>query len=521
MFNIRGKSMNRNRIFRTLFVVPFAVTALFIAAACNGSGARADSGGRKLVRASAAAMPDWAVVPRQDSQYVYFAGSVTKAADIAAGRQQATVDALYQLVSYIGLRANVDIRENVRYREDQDVSSYISEITRQVGAVSQANVTVEVVDYYYETYSDGTIDMYILIRFPKSWIDRERARIAAQVKEQRATATAYLATAHTALSNGNVAKALDSALSAYYVAIQAAENGDLYDESKNMIYSLLGGLSVKLAGSPKYVFKEGGSDPVEMVVVSSATGKPVPGLKMDGNEPDGLAKFVSTGGYSTDANGHIVFSVSELTADLNSVSGIEGVFTFSLDKMQNMKTVDPDFYDQISKLRDASALRVKLAVANKSQVAPTAVVVVSAIRNENRYTGAAFSPAMVDAFSSALSSMGYNILAVEVSAGTISSLSGDDAIKEAVVKYIKSHYPNAVRICYAFESITDTGPNPYNASLRGGEVKIEVTLVELDTGEVIGGASLLGRGYGLNLSQAAQMAEQKIRDKLPTELTNL
>ncbi len=509
--------------------VTAGMAAFFLILFCVAQ--RIDAADQKVtvIKTSAPSMPDWVLKKKKSPEYVYFVGMSSKSPDMKSAKKEAIDDAASQLIEYIGFRATARFKSTKEMADSDNVSSFSQNIEQTLEGKGSANVNIDLEDFYYEQYSDNTITMYCLIKFPQDWVEKERARLQKLVSDQHRQAEEYLNESSEELKNGNLSRALDLSLSALIVSEKAAENSDLYDQAKNTILLELSSLSVTLEGTPKYAYREGGSDPIRIRAISSKTSGSVPGLMIDINEQNTNALLASKKGNTTDEKGEVEYSVDKIVN--NSADKLLIYSSLSLAKFGVIKNFDPDFYSRLLEIQDKQALRFSLSPVKRDKVITTALVIFDMSKEGKQDVKNGLSPKFQESVSGKLADAGYNIISVEVPASVISSGREEGKIRQAIINYLKANYPGAIRLLIGIRQINYLGEigkdiifkdyNLNDSQLKSVEVKFILSFISMETGKTEKGVTLEERGTGLNVSQALDIATKRITDKLNGELDNL
>ena len=130
-----------------------------------------------VIKTSAPSMPEWVLKKRKSPEYVYFVGMSSKSPDMKSAKKEAVDDAASQLIEYIGFRATTRFKSTKEISDSDNVSSESRTIEQTLEGRGSANVNIDLEDFYYEQYSDNSITMYCLIKFPQDWVEKERARL--------------------------------------------------------------------------------------------------------------------------------------------------------------------------------------------------------------------------------------------------------------------------------------------------------------------------------------------------------
>ncbi len=481
----------------------------------------------KVVKTSSPSMPDWILKKKKSADFVYFTGMSSRSPDIKAAKKEAVDDAASQLVEYIGFRATARFKSTKEMSDSDNVSSVKENIEQTLEGKGTASVNIDIEDFYYEQYSDGTINMYCLLKFPVDWVEKERKRLAKLVADQRMKSQEYMGEADESLKAGALSKSLDLAVQALFISEKAAENSDLYDQSKNMILLILSSLSFTLEGSPKYAYKEGGSDPIIIRAASTKTTESVPGLLVEVNEANTNAVMASKTGNSTDAKSEVEFNVSKIVNP--DIDKLDIYSTFSLAKLAGVGKFDEDFYKELSNLQGTQALKFSLTAAGRDKAITTALVVFDMIKQGKQNFKGELSPKLQETVSGKMADAGYNIISAEIPESVVSAARDEGRIKQAMIAYIKTNYSGVKRVLIGMRQINYLGEigkdivfkdyDLNDSNFKSAEVKLILSFINIDSGKTEKGVTIDSRGMGLNIGQAVDNATKKITDKLDGEIS--
>ncbi len=122
--------------------------------------------------------PYWITKPQlPDDKYVYFVGIKTGAKSLESGRQKAIKDAVRQIVEYIGVRVSVKLVSQK--------SSLVTKLADEIKLYASADVRGTIIKemYYEQNRKDKSYGVYILARYLKDEIEREKKRLKAVLEE--------------------------------------------------------------------------------------------------------------------------------------------------------------------------------------------------------------------------------------------------------------------------------------------------------------------------------------------------
>ncbi len=516
--------MNR----KTLFFILIIAFVFFVSCGGQNSAVKPNEP-TKVIRTSAKIMPEWVLNKKKSDDFVYFVGISSRVSDLKTAKKASIDDAISQLIEYIGFRATTKFQSRKEISDLDNISGFKLDIVQSIEGKGSANVSVDVQDVYYEEYSDNTISLYSLLKIPVSWVEKERARLQKLVSDQREKSGEYISEANSSIKNGDLARALDMALNALSISEKAAENSDIYDESKRIITLILSSLSFSLGGTPKYAFIEGGSDIIPVMVSSSKTGGGIPGIMLTAYEINGNADIGSKTGNISGEKGIVNFEVEKIKKAV--AAKISVAVMFSMNKFDTIKTMDMDFYKEIASIQKSQALNLNLTVARKERVITTAIAVIDIIKENEKAQEIDVPVKFREAVSGNLANIGFNIVSADFPQNIFMVGNEENRIKEAAISFIKKSYPDVKRLFLGIREINILGKigsditfktYDINASdIQIVDMKFVLSLIDVDTKKVSRGINVSSKGQGLNITQAIETAEKRVLDKLEDEFNEL
>lgn len=498
---------------------------MFVYSSCNDQTAVKSDQPPKIIKSSSATVPEWILKKKKTEDTVYFVGMSSKTQDLKEAKRLSINDATAQLVEFIGFRATSKL-QSVKEMSDQDnIGTFKQNIIQSIEGKGTANVTVDVEDIYYEQYSDNTYSMYTLIKFPLSWVEKERERLKKLVADQRAKSSGYNKEANSSILKGELAKALDLSLQAYSVSELAAENSDINQEARNNIILILSSLSFSLDNSPKYAYREGSSDTVRVKVSSTKTGNVVPGLMTSSFEINSNAVVSAISGNNTWADGLVTY---EVLKTLETTGPIELTISFAMSKFDAIQKTDPEFYTEILRLHKSQSLKVPLTLVRKDQALPMGIVIIDFIHETKDSLKVGASPKFLESVSGLMANNGYNVTPSEIPTTVLKNSKEEGQIRDAVLSVFKKKYPDIKRLLAGIRQINKLGElgkdikfSSYDlgeSGLMAVDVKCVLSLIDVDNAKVIKSFALDVKGQGLNLEQAIELASKRSLEKLETEI---
>lgn len=496
---------------RIHFMTVIITGLLLIVQGCGGSSVRPDSD--KVVKASADQMPGWVLKPTTDSKYVYFVGMSGKADDIKGAKALAGQNAVGQLVEYIGFRATRKF--NLTRKGDMDsINGFTRTLEETIEGKGSASVVVDVVEVYYEQYADGKYMFYSLIRFPKAWVEKERERLTKLVADQRQKSKDLLEEAESLRKQGRLNKSVETAMNALLIAEKAAENSDVYDDAKTFIQVTMSGLSFSLESQPKYVYTGGGSDIIKIGAYYQA--KPAEGIMTVAYENQSNAQLLSPGGNTTANDGLVSYEVTTLTP---GTSKVNLVFTFNMQKFNIIKDADPDFYKALEKLQSSKALTIGLPVMDKDKAWPGCVVALDIEVLSSGMPRVEYNMKFQQAMSTVLTSVGYNVVSVEIPDNLLKQASANSDYQKKIVDYIKEVNPDIKRVYWAIRTPENRGKNQFDVEVFS--YRVQVALINVKNMKQDKGWDFASKGLGQSKVQAQAAADKNIPAEFQNLLTNL
>jgi hypothetical protein len=493
---------------------------------CDDKGTVKQGGAPKLVKASSETMPDWVLKKKKSDEYVYFVGMSSKAPDMKEAKKTSVDDAVSQLVEYIGFKATAQFQSKKEISDLDNISSFKQNIMQTLDGKGTAKVNIDVEEIYFEQYSDNTYSIYSLIKFPVDWVQKERTRLQKLTADQREKSESYLKEADASVVKGDMMKALDLALNALYISEKAAENSDLYDQSKNMIALVLSSLTFSIEGTPRFAYLEGGSDPVNIKASSSKSGSPVAGMMMEYYEVNTNAQVSSKTGNITDGSGIVKISADKLKDP--APDQVTVFVSFSMAKFKPVNDIDEEFYQKIKDLQVSQAVKVNLKSAKMDKVIPTSLFVIDLITDQKKNVKTALSPAFLEQVSGKMADAGYNIISIDIPKQVLLQGKADGQIRESVMSYIKKNYNGIKRVLLGVRDINILGKlgedvkfDIYKLNDSGiiiVDMKFVLSLMDVDSGKVEKGITIGAKGQGLNDEQAIQTGERKMLEKMQDQI---
>ncbi len=467
----------------------------------------------RLIETSSPTKPEWILKKRKSDENYYFVGIGKKNNELQNARKSAISDAASRLLEFIGFRATTRFKSTKEFRDFDDSSSFREEILQTIEGKASASVIIEIEDTYYEKYTDGYL-FYVLLKSPVKWVEKERKRLKKLLEEQRNLAILNLNEAKRQFENGEVVKAIDNTILAIEISEKAEENSDIYEEAKDFLISIISSLRFSLKNKPLYVYKEGGSDEIQLMITTTKNYKPVTGLLIELTGNDKNLTFTAKKGLQTDESGIVLVEINQCTPD----EEVEIGFSFSLKKFEKLKEIDEEFYSRIKKYNEILKLSVKLSIKEKYKAIPSGVVIIDTEEDKG------FSFKFQENVTGFFANRGFNVSSIEISK-IAKSTDTPEKVKNSVISLIRKEYnskiKNLIIIFRNFNYIGEIGKDikftEYDlndSGIKVYEILCSIFIINLETGNTEKAFNFSVKGSGLNKSQALQNSEKKILEKL-------
>lgn len=505
-----------------------SILMVVLISACGGEAVKSSSR-PTLVRSSATSQPDWILKKKRSPDFLYFVGMSQHAPDLKTARRSAIVDATSQLVENIGFRATSRFESRKETVEADNLSAFRQSVVQSLEGQGSAQVAVDVDEIYSEEYSDGTYAVYVLLKIPGSWIEKERERITKLTADQRNQSRALLDESTAAFEANNLAKSLDYAYNALLISEKASENQDIYDEAKNRINLILSTLSLVMPSTPRYAYLEGGSDDIVIQAVSSRTGTGVSGLNIVVEDTNLRSVVSARNGQASDSQGQVFYRVDK--PGKSGVNQLGLIAALSLNRFETIRNIDPEYYQTLLDWQKRLSMKISLQVISKMKVIPTTLIVYDVFHEGGKVSRTGFASGFEEKLQGTLANQGFNILAAEIPVTVIPPSAEEVRVKESVLSHLRKNYPGIKRVFIGIRDINPLGKvgediqfQTYNINGSGRvgvEVKFVLSLLDVSTGTVEKGIQMTVRGSGLNAGQALEIAERKLTEQLQTQVVEL
>lgn len=460
-----------------------ALFVLILFAACGDST-------RNFVRASGD-LPAWIASSYSDDGNFYFSGSAFQSENLERGKDFAYAEAVFNLMAYIGIAADVETYFVTVNSNVSGVESYFEEMVDSVNVSGSANISLSLEEIYSEYYDDGTVDVYVLISSSEEAVEKAREEIEAVHAQIAANALLALEEAKTALEEGDVIEALTKGFSAYHLAAESFGATAVYLEAGEFITALFSQITLRLDSEPVHFYEEGGSDNIAVTVLYR--GEPVSFMTLS-YELEGEKNLVEC-----DESGRVVLNISPAEeakkAELLLALSIEGL----LSEMTDAELLLAEF----EAARELSALKIDLSRSTQKKAARIAV-----FAGTTGDGGEARSTQLETDFSEILMDAGYTLSSVNIPS-EITDYS-------SVLEWLSENDFNATRLFYIQQNILYLSGTTVG-NFKSSSVTISVNLVDISSGETLQSFSVTEELYGMTYEQAAKNATAKALETISVE----
>jgi len=192
-----------------------------------------------LLISCAAKRPGWIRSIPQDEQYFYAVGIKTGASTLEEGKRSAVQQAVTELVEHFELQSSVKYEE----RKTELETKVMDEIRSLSGNVKIKGSLIS--DWHFEKTGDGRYDVYVLLRYPRVELEKERARQQSEATEKISSIQGALIRGDKAAARGDVGEAINSFLTAVNLAALYKESS-LYSRAHERLNQLVSGIQIRV-----------------------------------------------------------------------------------------------------------------------------------------------------------------------------------------------------------------------------------------------------------------------------------
>ena len=189
-------------------------------------------------------MPKWITHPPKEKGYLHIVGVKTEAPSLEEGRRLAIQQAIGEIVQYFGFTSQAQFYE----KKTELTSKIIDEIQSTSEKVRIKGALLQ--DWYFKKTEQGKYSVYVLVRYPKREIDKEKTRQRKNETERLFLAQKELNVAMEAEAKGEIISAFAGYIDAMRLSSEI-EAGNVFQwKAKDRLKSLSAQVKLmKLSGN--------------------------------------------------------------------------------------------------------------------------------------------------------------------------------------------------------------------------------------------------------------------------------
>lgn len=204
----------------------------------------------RLLYSSQKKRPKWIVKPPKLKEDLYFVGTKTGSESLDEGKKSAVDGAVKEIVEFFGITAKTSYEEKASY--------FSTKILDQIQTKGEARIAgLDVEEMYYEEWQEEegrkTYNVFVLIRYPKEELEKEKRRLIKEEERKRKEAQAMIKQGDKNAQKGEISDALGNYASALTL-LDYVEGGQ---EMKSQVYNQAGAVLRKLGMEALDYEKEG------------------------------------------------------------------------------------------------------------------------------------------------------------------------------------------------------------------------------------------------------------------------
>jgi hypothetical protein len=174
---------------------------------------------------------------REDDRYLYVPGVATGASSLEEGKRRAVLQAVSEIVQFFGYTSTVEYNE----KRTELSTKILDQFTAASGDARVRGSMVEDLRWERDP-GKGTYDVYVIVRFPKEEIHRERTRLLREEAERHWLVQKCLRDGAAAEGQGDVR----TALAQYVQALRLCAGDPAFGNARAQAASALGSLAGRL-----------------------------------------------------------------------------------------------------------------------------------------------------------------------------------------------------------------------------------------------------------------------------------
>lgn len=495
---------------RWLMCVASGIAAILVLSSCAGTPTRSSQ-----PETESREVPDWVKSAPDDTQeYVYFVGY---ASDPEGNQARAEEQATYAMISEITRYIGVQVTSETTAEAKASLDDFQSSVTQEVRQTSDSRVTGFRIADKWVSGGGGEVTVYLLGRYNREDLMKEKRRLE-EVFQAKIDAVAVPEQEGRDLEGrGRYFQAIRRYIQAAVAAANSeVDNADiLFQRNIDNAKRVIGSISLIKLNDNLQVYSGQSFDEdfgVKLVYGSDleAPGIPAADVRVSyrvlrSNGRMGVASEV----LQTDPEGYLTFThpVPEFvgTAQLTMALEIEGY-------LEPLYDVESPFQAQVDSLEDLALdkrVTFRYEVVSNAKNIPTALSIIDLDSAGNPTGKRETASSVMDGLSSA----DFKVRLAGAPDAMI--LSGG---RTAVEREVLTRFGNEVRrLAYGTARIDEFEERDGNFFVK---VRGEVTVTELETGEVIASVNRTKRSRGTNVGSAISAAFRGLGQEIGKELVN-
>lgn len=459
--------------------------------------------------------PAWVfTTPEADAQYVYFTGSgSSKSGSLADAEQAARGTVIDEIMRYLGVRITAQTTATAK----SSLQSYQTDLQQTLTSTSSGRVTGLEITEKWSEQRDGGTTMYVLARYAKNDLNREKRRLEEIFQEKIEAISGPEAEGNRLAAQGEPYQAalryIEAAAAAYKSELENAQIK--FERNMNQAAESLRRIGlVKLNDNLSTFLGQAFAEPFLLKVVNGST-QADPGLA--GVAIQVAYKEMRAGGrvavrtqlLKSDAAGRVSFA-----HPIPEFVGKEQVsMSLSLgEALEALQDVPDKLYGQVEALEQLAlsrAVAFSFESQSRAKTIATGLTVFDLDASGNPIALTETSAGLLEA----LSKGGFRVTVLQAAAGNVAGRT--DA---QVLSFLSRNFQGQVeRVVFGTAQISDHSQDGQTMIIQvTGNVKV----VELATGKILLAVNRSKRAQGTNASAALATAFKELGKELGQALIN-
>jgi len=443
--------------------------------------------------------PSWVLDPPEDTaESVYFTGSGTDHdGDVAAAEDIATNRVIAEITRYLG----IEVTSDTTAEAEASLDSFQANVRQEVRQRGEARVEGLHTEDRYVEERNGRVTLHVLARYEREALEQERARLARLFQERVDAVEIPAAEARERAERYDIYGAIRKYIEAAAAAAGSdLRNRDIYvEENLRRAEELAESLSMRLEPATVVGDSGGFEDRFALEVFQEDAGEeiPVANVSVRATYPrrgtSGRTTMHSER-LTTDGEGKVSFAPS------TDVPIGQGTVTFAVDftsALEQMRDVPADYRGAVDRIRSAvTALRERgtYEMRSAARTVPTAVAVAE-LDEEGDVLARSRTAGGIE---QVLREHDFRLTGADLGDLDFSSV-GREEVASAARRAADGRYE---RLIYGTARITQVDDRDgYIVRVDG-----EITVVDVETGEILSSESRFARSRGSSSSAAADSA---------------